>query len=174
MKPSFFSYILITLLAVSSAVFSQTSQIQPKLADPSAAAIRGANSGRLGTIDPAIDDIRFSFLKLNTGDKMRVTVTVKNLGLMNYESGSNQQNVQLWEEYSNTNRKMVKLFPFQNLNANASFSFSYERPAFKPSDEFPPQYKVIIVYEPDILSDNNTKNDDSKASNNSMTKHPRD
>lgn len=174
MKPSFFSYVFISLFSVSSAVFSQTGQTQPKLTDPTTVAIRGANSGRLGTIDPAIDEIRFSHLKLNTGDKIRVTVTVKNLGLMNYESGSNQQNVQLWEEYSSTNRKMVKLYPFQNLNANASFSFFYERPAFKPSDEFPPHYKAIIVYEPDILSDNNTKNDDFKASNNSMTKHPRD
>lgn len=173
MKPSFI-HVLIVLFAFSIPTFSQTGRIQPKLADASTAVVRGASTGRLGSIDPAVTDISFRYLKPTTGDKIQVVVTVKNLGLMNYESGSNQQNVQLWEEYSGSNRKMVKLFPFQNLNASASFSFSYERPVFKPSDEFPPHYKAMIVYEPDILSDNNTKNDDSNAANNSLTKNPRD
>lgn len=161
---------LLAFLGTCSLVFSQST---PKLKDPTATVISGVNSGRLNVIDPAVTDIAFTLIKQNSGDKLRITVKIKNLGLKAYESGNNQQNVQLWEEYSSTNRKMVKVFPFQNINGEVSQTFVYERPAFKPSDEFPPNYTAMIVYDPDIKIDNNLNNDDANASNNKLTKNPR-
>ncbi|WP_461044362.1 hypothetical protein [Spirosoma harenae] len=49
----------------------------------------------------------------------------------------------------------------------------YERPAFKPENEFPPNYRAVIVYEPDILTDNNKNNDDANTENNTLVKNPR-
>jgi hypothetical protein len=130
-------------------------------------------SENLKFADPAVTNISFRVIKQNTGDRLQIKVEVKNIGLRNYESGANQQNIQLWEEYSATKRTLVKTYPFQNLNSGASISFMYERSAFKASDEFPPQYRAIIVYDPDILMDNNKNNDDPNSKNNELSKNPR-
>ncbi|MFN8353277.1 MAG: hypothetical protein U0Y10_02420 [Spirosomataceae bacterium] len=163
-------FVVVALVGMYSTGFSQN---KPTVKDPAEVVVQGANSGRLNVIDPSITDISFVLIKQNTGDKIRVTVTLKNVGLKHYQSNANQQNVQLWEEYSSANRKIVKVFPFQNLNGGASLTFVYERPALKASDEFPPNYTATIVYDPDIRMDNNVNNDDANLGNNSQTKNPR-
>lgn len=127
----------------------------------------------LNTIDPAVMDISFKTVKRSTGDILRVTGTIKNKGGKHYTSGANQQNIQMWESYSSVNRKMVKQLRFNQLNSNSELQIIYERPAFKNSKEFPPDYMVFIEYDPDIRADNNTNNDDAVLSNNSMTKNPK-
>ncbi|MFN4147187.1 MAG: hypothetical protein ACK4GN_15275 [Runella sp.] len=169
--------LIITAAFCLSVTFNALAQngpvVNPTLKDASKEVIGGANSGKLNVIDPAITDINFRTIKQSTGDRLQITVTVKNLGLANYSSNPNQQNVQLWEEWSSTNRRMVKAFPFQNLNGGASLNFVHERAAFKPADEFPPNYVAVIVYDPDIRIDANPSNDDSNLSNNTLAKNPR-
>jgi len=123
--------------------------------------------------DPAVVNIEFKTIKRSSGNLLRITGTVKNKGGKNYISGANQQQVQLWENYSSTNRKMVKQLPFNQLLCNQELNIVFERPAFKVSDEFPPDYEVVIVYDPDILMDANQNNDDAVITNNHMTKNPK-
>lgn len=127
----------------------------------------------LNTIDPAVTSIEFKTIKRNTGDILRITGKVKNIGGKNYTSNANQQLIQLWEINSTADKKMVKTLPFTNLNSNQEISIVHERPAFKNSNEFPPDYEVIITYDPDIFIDNNKNNDDANAKNNSLRKNPK-
>lgn len=122
-------------------------------------------------IDPAVIAIDFKIIKTGTGNVLRVSGIIKNKGGKNYYSGVNQQQVQLWENYSSTNRRMVKQMPFTQLNAGEEIKIIFERPAFKTSNEFPPDYEVLIVYDPDIAIDSNNNNDDAVLSNNRMIKN---
>ena len=162
------------LTACSHFAWSQTQKIpkNPKTMTP----VQNQQQVRqtlASIIDPAITELSFSTIKRSSGDILRITVTLKNIGGANYQSNANQQNVQLFEEWTPDQPRQVKVFPFQNLNAGAGLQFVYETPAPKPGNEFPPNYRAVIVYEPDILSDANPKNDDANAANNSLVKNPR-
>lgn len=124
-------------------------------------------------IDPAVTAIEFKTIKRTTGDLMRVTGVVKNIGGKNFVSGVNQQQIQIWENYSSSNRRMVKQLPFVRLNAADELRITFERPAFKNSEEFPPDYEVMIVYDPDIAIDANPANDDARLTNNKLSRNPR-
>lgn len=127
---------------------------------------------RLNTIDPAVVNLRFWTSKLPSGDKLMIQGIVKNIGGKDFSSGTKQQ-IQLWEVSTPTSRKMVQQIEFSSLRAGQEISINYERPALKPSDEFPPNYEVLIVYDPDIFSDANPNNDDANMKNNKMSKNPR-
>ncbi len=124
-------------------------------------------------VDLAVESINFATIKKSTGDVLRVTIVLKNAGGLNYVSNPNQQNLQLFEELTPDKPIQVKVFPFQNVNAGASMQFIFETPAKKPGKEFLPNYRAVIVFEPDIRSDNNTQNDDNRAANNSLQRNPR-
>lgn len=128
---------------------------------------------RNNTIDPAVVNLRFWTSKLPSGDKLMVQGIVKNIGGKDFSSGAKQQQIQLWEVSTPSNRKMVKQIEFTSLRAGQEININYERPALKPGDEFPPNYEVLIVYDPDIFSDANTNNDDANMKNNKMSKNPR-
>lgn len=146
------------------------SQITP---NPSFKPNGGSKLSYKNTIDPAVTDIQFTTIKKTTGDKLRITGLVKNIGGKNYSSSANQQFIQLWEIRSGTDRRKIKDLAFTNLNAGQEIKIIMELPAIKPGKEFPPDYQVIIVYDPDIYIDANKANDDALSSNNSMTKNPR-
>lgn len=133
----------------------------------------GSKLSYKNTIDPAVTDIKFTTIKKTTGDKLRITGVVKNIGGRNFNSGANQQFIQLWEMRSGVDRHKLKDLPFTSLNAGQEIKIILELPALKPGKEFPPDYQVVIVYDPDIYIDDNKTNDDSVSSNNSLTKNPR-
>jgi hypothetical protein len=154
-------------------VSALSAQIKSKIRNTTADPIESNKAIYLNTIDPATTSIIFKIIKLRTGDRLQIIGVVKNIGGKNFRSNSNQQNIQLWENYSSENKKMVKQIPFTNLNSNEETKIIYERAAFKPGNEFPPDYQIFIVYDPDIFIDNNINNDDANLNNNSLTKNPK-
>ncbi|MFZ1751598.1 MAG: hypothetical protein WAU01_15475 [Saprospiraceae bacterium] len=163
------SVLLINVIIISTL----SAQTLSKIKSPPADAIESKKAVYLNTIDPATTSITFKIIKLSTGDRLQIIGIVKNIGGKNFRSNSNQQHIQLWENYASDNKKMVKQIPFTNLNSNEDIKIIYERAAFKPGNEFPPDYQVFIVYDPDIFIDNNLNNDDANLNNNSIIKNPK-
>ena len=139
---------------------------------PVSKAVSTGYNVNLSLIDPAVTNITFVTIKLTSGDKMRVTGIVKNVGGKNFESSENQQVVQLWELRSATEKQKLKEISFVRLNAGQELKISIDLPALKPGKEFPPDYQVMIVYDPDILMDANKNNDDANYKNNTLLKNP--
>ena len=118
--------------------------------------------------DPAAERIEFTIVRRDTQfrGQVRITGVIKNRGLADYESQPNQQAMYLYE-----NGTLVKTQAFQNLASGASAQISYERTwnASSPAEgEFPPTYRLLISYDPDIRIDDNPKNDDCVTSNNQL------
>ncbi|MBU0483890.1 MAG: hypothetical protein KKB30_05185 [Proteobacteria bacterium] len=121
--------------------------------------------------DPAADVIDFWIV--NRGTQFAGTVeikgTVKNVGTASYESRANQQMAQLYEAPLGGAGRLVASQSFQNLTAGQTVTVSYSRQwnASSPSEgEFPPNYRLLVVYDPDISMDGNAKNDDCNGVNN--------
>lgn len=161
---SIFNIIFILLVNCSYSQIAPNSAFRPN---------DGTKLSYKNTIDPAVTDIKFATIKKTTGDKLKITGVVKNIGGKNFVSGVNQQFIQLWEIRSGVDRRKLKDQAFTNLNAGQEIKISIELPAIKPGKEFPPDYQVVIVYDPDIYIDANKANDDAVSSNNTLTKNPR-
>ena len=163
-------------LALLTVIFLQAGILyaQQKHSAASKQNTRVVNSNKtntlLASIDPAVTSITFALVKLSSGDKLKITGTVTNKGNSDFESGENQQMIQLWEIRSPGERQMLRQMLFSRLNSGQELKITHEVPYPKKGKGSTPEYQVIIVYDPDILSDANKKNDDSNASNNTMTK----
>lgn len=99
---------------------------------------------------------------------VKVTATVKNVGLQPYESRARQQALHLYQD-----GHLVATKPFVNLNVGQAVSVSFVRrwSISSPAEgEFPPTYKAEIGYDPDILQDANPRNDDCNPKNNSVSR----
>lgn len=125
-----------------------------------------------GCPDPAAHEIRFQIVRSYTQFRKRIRITgiVKNVGKQAFVSGPNQASAQLYEiPLGAASGRMVAQRAFQNLAPGATISVSYERDwnSSSPSEgEFPPNYKLIITYDPDIYMDANKQNDDCGRNNN--------
>lgn len=126
-------------------------------------------------IDLAAESIAFSVVGRGK-DQYRATVmiegVVRNVGIMKYVSGANQQSAHLYEDNGGI-IKLVATQVFQNLDVNATVKVSFTRSWYKASPaegEFPPIYILIIGYDPDIYIDGNTNNDDANSNNNKLSK----
>jgi hypothetical protein len=126
--------------------------------------------------DPAAQRIDFAIVKrtmeLVNGKlrmsqykgRVRITGVVKNVGKGAYESGPNQQGMYLY-----IGEKLLAKKDFGNLapGQEATVTVEHDWDSASPSEgEFPPMYKLVIVYDPDISSDGNPKNDDCNGNNN--------
>ncbi len=121
--------------------------------------------------DPSASSIDFALVSRATRftGRVRVTGTVKNVGGAPYVSGANQQLALLYEIPLGGRPRLVAQRAFQNLAPNevATVTFDRDWNASSPAEgEFPPNYRLVISYDPDILLDSNPKNDDCGASNN--------
>jgi len=92
--------------------------------------------------------------------RVRITATVKNIGIQDYVSGSNQQCLQRY-----VGRTIVANVPFQNLAQGASHTATHYM-TYSFSEEFPTIIKPYVSYAPDIAVDGNTQNDECTYSNN--------
>jgi len=171
MKKSFFILLLSGLIMIVQAQVQVP--VKAKIPGSVSGAVTTGRDVRVSLIDPAVTKIVFTTIKQTTGDKLRVSGMVKNIGGKDFESGQNQQIIQLWEIITPSNRRMLKQVPFVRLAAGQEIKIEYDLPALKPGNEFPPDYQVLIVYDPDILIDANKNNDDARDANNSLTKNPR-
>lgn len=120
--------------------------------------------------DPAATSIEFKIAE-RTSDwagKVQIAGIVKNLGGA-YTSAPNQQQVHLYEIPIGGQPRLVASKTFQNLAAGQTVAVSFERSwnASSPAEgEFPPDYRVSLVYDPDIALDSNPANDDRSGANN--------
>ena len=117
-----------------------------------------------------------SFTELSCTNKfvanIKIEGEVKNIGGLNYESGARQQSAQLWEDGGGRPR-LVARQPFQNLGVNEVVKVSFTRSWNKSSPEegeFPPIYRLLIAFDPDILIDGNNNNDDKVTANDEIRK----
>ncbi len=103
---------------------------------------------------------------------VRITGVVKNVGQGAYESGREQQEIQLLEISLGSDRaEVVARRDFRRLAPGQEAAVQYEREwdASSPAEgEFPPVYRLVIVYRPDIRRDENRGNDDCDLNNNRM------
>jgi len=123
--------------------------------------------------DPAVTEISFRIVSRTDQYHGRVEIkaVVKNLGRAPYESGPNQQSVQLYEKPQGGNAKLVSSRQFARLAPGAVVSTSYTRNWYSASPaegEFPPSYIGIVSYDPDIGMDGNPGNDDCRSDNNRL------
>lgn len=127
----------------------------------------------LRCIDPAATSVDFAMVSRTSqfAGRVRITGKVKNVGNSAYESGPRQQTAQLYEIVPGARPRLVATTAFQNLAPNTEVAVSFVRDwnASSPAEgEFPPSYRVVVSYDPDILLDGNTKNDDCRTNNNTL------
>ncbi len=123
--------------------------------------------------DPAAFEIRFEIVNRTSqfDGRVRITGIVKNVGSKAFKSGPHQAKAYLYQlpPGAATGGTMVAQREFTNLAAGATFSLTYERNwrSSSPAEgEFPPSYRLLITYDPDIYMDNNKDNDDCNQGNN--------
>lgn len=116
--------------------------------------------------DPAARQIDFQLIQRTNqfNGRVRITGVVRNVGRAAYESNPGQQIAYLYE-----NERLVAQRSFQNLTPGQEVRVVYVRDwnISSPAEgEFPPTYKLIIGYDPDIAIDGNPRNDDCNLNNN--------
>lgn len=113
--------------------------------------------------DPAVTDIQFLLVDKYTATTGRIQVwaVVENKGLGRYESDPGLQSIQLFED-----GVLVKDYPFEDLAPGDSIGAVYYREWTDATREFPPTYRAVLVYDPDILLDGNPMNNDCSLSDN--------
>lgn len=131
--------------------------------------------GSRACIDPAAFEIRFEIVRRVTQftGRVRITGVVKNVGnaAFSCNAGALQASAHLYEltPGATTGGTLRGHTDFSALAVNGTVTVSFERDwnSSSPSEgEFPPSYMLMVVYDPDILLDSNTANDDCNTSNN--------
>jgi|GEM_PF-5935564 hypothetical protein len=122
--------------------------------------------------DPYVSAIQFAKVRQDSSSRgvVSITAVVTNRGRQAFLSGAGQQVIQLYEESSGGVVRMVASRAFGNLNPNQTATVRYQR-SWWTGDEFPPVYRAIIVYDPDISIDGNPNNDDCGTTNNSRERN---
>jgi len=124
-----------------------------------------------GCMDPAANEIRFSIVRRISQFKARVRITgvIKNIGSKAFQSGPNQAKAYLYQVPLGGTPRTVAQREIRTLAPGASFNLVYERDwnSSSPSEgEFPPNFKLSILLDPDIYMDANENNDDCNQGNN--------
>lgn len=124
--------------------------------------------------DPKVESIQFEIVSRSGdfGGDVRITGTVRNAGSF-FDSNPKQQIVQLLEESPGARPLIVARRTFVDLAEGESVTLWFQRgwDASSPGEgEFPPSYRVLISYDPDIFIDGNPANDDCHAENNELSR----
>lgn len=120
--------------------------------------------------DLAAVDIRFQ--KISGGahsGNVRITGVIKNVGKQNFVSNPRQMYVLLYEVSLTGRARVLARRSVGNIPAGRTFSLSFVKNWYA-GNEFPPNYKLCISYDPDIKLDSNPKNDDCNSANNCKTR----
>ncbi|MFD2562696.1 hypothetical protein [Aquimarina rubra] len=131
----------------------------------------------LGSIDLEATSITFSIVKDEGSDftgTATITGTITNIEEANFNSGTGQQAIRLYQRNLGAPAPgdLVATVNFTNLAAGETLTISYMRPwnSSSPAEgEFPPDYQIILDYDPDIFIDGNENNDDEDLTNNDLT-----
>ncbi len=128
-------------------------------------------------IDPAAFEIRFEIVRRDSQfrGRIRITGVVKNIGNKAFQSDPNQAAAYLYQlppgvpPATATGGTIVAQQKISNLAPGATINLSWERDwnSSSPNEgEFPPSYRLLISYDPDIYMDANKNNDDCNQNNN--------
>src|SRR5690606_29140905 len=124
------------------------------------------------SIDLAAHAIEFSVV--NTSDfegEVTITGIVKNLG-DDFISGEGQQSIYLYERdaglASDNPGTLLTEEAFTTLDAEGTIEVSFSK-TWNTSIEFPPDFILMISYDPDLHIDDNPHNDDSNSENDMLT-----
>ncbi len=122
----------------------------------------------ISTIDLVAESINFSVVPTSEFEGVVTIVgTVKNYE-DDFISSSGQQEILLYEIPAGFSEgSIVATRDFADLTAGDSLQVSFSR-NWSKSAEFTPNYRLMILFEPDIAIDDNPRNDDSDASNNRL------
>lgn len=123
--------------------------------------------------DPAAQQIDFQILRRTAPDpqfhaQVKISGLIKNIGTTAYRSTPSQQVAYLYE-----GSRVVAQQSFTVLKPGQETRVDFERHWYSASPaegEFPPTYRLLISYDPDILLDDNPKNDDCHLTNNSVSR----
>lgn len=136
----------------------------------SAAKLQPARGGT--GIDPAAQQISFRILNKTSPFNGRVQITglVKNVGNKPFlnKGRPGAAAIHLYE-----GNRLVVNKPMNDLQPGATQSVTYTRnwQSSSPAEgEFPPTYKLWLMYDPDIAMDSNPDNDDVRSQNNRIEK----
>ena len=130
------------------------------------------------TIDLKAESITFSVVKTTDDYHGVATIkgTVKNVG-DDFASGDGQQTIYLYERSlgTPTNQLGIEVAkkPFKNLSAGEILEVTFSRNWYSASPaegEFPPEYILIISFDPDLYIDGNLNNDDTNHANDELLK----
>jgi hypothetical protein len=129
-------------------------------------------------VDLAVTDITFSITGIDHNAQdfegtATITAVITNIGADPYVSNSNQQGVLLYEQdLGLVVGTIVVDQEFGNLGVGESITVSYSRAWNQSSPaegEFPPNYRAVITFDPDLYIDGNSSNDDALSTNNERT-----
>lgn len=118
--------------------------------------------------NPAVDRIDFTLVSGGgTMGDVRIDGVVENKGGGTFDSSAGKQSVQLLEG-SGINFTVVATQDFEDLAPGETVTVSFTKVGWSTVNEFPPDYRVFIVYDPDISMDGNDNNDDCATSDNTL------
>ncbi|WP_299443354.1 hypothetical protein [uncultured Aquimarina sp.] len=133
------------------------------------------DSAPIVTADLEATSITFSIIK---DTDLAGTATIKgiitNIGDADFNSSIGQQTINLYQRNLGASAPgdLVETINFVNIAAGDSLAIRYTRPwnASSPAEgEFPPEYRIVLDYDPDIFIDGNDNNDDVDLTNNELT-----
>jgi hypothetical protein len=113
-------------------------------------------------------DFSIAYRTSRTSGRVNIVGKVKNVGGVAYESGPNQQTALLYEIVPGGQPRLVASQALQNLAPGEEITVRFGRTwnASSPAEgEFPPSYRLVLSFDPDIRIDGNPKNDDCNRSN---------
>lgn len=121
-------------------------------------------------IDLSAESLTFELLThdANFNGTVAIRGEIKNVG-DDFQSGEGQQFAAIYEKPVGGTSKLLTKIDFTELETGESLHLSANI-QWNAAIEFQPEFILQIVYDPDILIDNNLKNDDKNTANNSITK----
>lgn len=122
-----------------------------------------------GQPNPAVTAIDFTLVsqESDSSGTVRITGTAENLGSGTFNSSAGQQSLQIWAGPSLTSLTLLASQDFEDLAPGEQVMVTFDVD-WNTSMEFPPIYRVILSYDPDIYIDGNDQNDDCATSDNAL------
>ncbi len=117
-----------------------------------------------GQPNPAVDEIEFTLVSQTSDTQGIVEIegVVENKGTGTFDSTPGQQSVQLYQD-----SMLLAEEEFEDLAPGARVEVSHEM-MWTTGSEFPPTFRVVIAYDPDIYMDGNPLNDDCANVDNAL------
>lgn len=118
---------------------------------------------KIRLLDLAAHRIEFQVLRRTSrfAGRVRISGVVRNVGTVTFQSGARQATAYLFE-----GRRVVARQELRRLTPGQEVRLSITR-SWSQTNEFPPSYKLLISWDPDIHMDGNPSNDDERRNNDS-------